>query len=368
MNNLLRILSLTILTSHLPTALAEDAYIKSFEAYAQDLKAKTGDTHLSQSVLNYAEEVAKAEKKAGYIGKTLTLPPAIEVAPGVYTLVGSLIWHNPSNYGLNNNLTFMVFEDGVFVFNAGPNPAVAHAFHQQIKKITDKPVKWVAVENSQGHAYLGASYWVDKGVKHLYSHSVANRDFHNAFEHIKKSWGDRVGHEITQTARDVSGQFTTFDEPLRIKVGENEEVQIMNFGPGHTPGSTVVYVPSRNIVLPGDLAYNERMLALFSYTDTFQWTQTFENFVNAMPKDVIVIPGHGHPTTLAQVKIDTYDYLKFLQNAVQDLINKGGTEADVKEIDQSAYKDRPVYEQTHLQNAAHIYKEITGGDLGQSYE
>ncbi|MBN2864393.1 MAG: MBL fold metallo-hydrolase [Thiotrichales bacterium] len=318
--------------------------------------------------MNYAAEVEKAERSAGYIGKKLTLPAPQQVAPNVYTVVGSMIWHNPSNFGLNNNLTFMIFKDGVFVFNAGPNPAVAHAFHQQIKQVTDKPVKWVAVENSQGHAYLGASYWVDQGVKNFYSHSVANEDFHKGFKFIKKSWADRVGHEITQTARDVSDKFTIFDQPLSIDVGGNETVQIMNFGPGHTPGSIVVYVPSRNLVLPGDLAYNERMLALFSYTNTFAWAESFKAFKHAMPEDVLVIPGHGQPTTLAKVTTDTLDYLEFLQKEVQQMIKNGGSEADVNKIDQSAYRHRPVYEQTYVQNAAHIYKEITGGDLGQSFE
>ncbi len=345
-----------------------DTYIQGFESYAQDLKTHGADGLMSEAIETYADDVSKTQSQAGYIGPKLHLPEPTKVADGVYTIVGSLIWHNPSNYGLNNNLTFIEFEDGVFVFNAGPNPAVAAAFHRVIKEHTKKPVKWVAVENSQGHAYLGASYWVAQGVKNLYSHSVANRDFHNAFKFIKQSWASRVGHEITDSALDVSDKFTTFDDKMILEVGGGETVEIMNFGPGHTPGSTVVYLPKRNIVLPGDLAYNQRMLALFSYTNTLQWVESFEAFMNAMPKDVLVIPGHGAPTTLQQVKHDTYDYLKYMHKSIQEFIDAGGTEAELDKIDQSAYKDRPVFEQTHRQNAAHIYKELTGGDLGQSFE
>ncbi|MDG6777561.1 MBL fold metallo-hydrolase [Thiomicrorhabdus sp. zzn3] len=363
---------LTTLFSLIPTVFiapsqANDVYSDSFATYAKELE-KYGFTASAQAINQYHQEVNRTLRQAGYIGSTLPLPKPAKVADGVYTVVGSLIWHNPSNFGLNNNLTFIEFTDGVFVFNAGPSPAVAYSFHQLIKQITDKPVKWVAVENSQGHAYLGASYWVDIGVKNLYSHSVANRDFHNAFEHIKHSWGTRVGHELTEGARDVSDHFTTFDDKITVDVGGGETVEILNFGPGHTPGSTIVYLPKRNIVLPGDLAYNQRMLALFSYTDTQKWVETFEHFMNAMPEDVIVIPGHGAPTTLQQVKQDTYDYLKFMHKEVAELIARGGSEADAETIDQSAYRHRPVYEQTHKQNASHIYREMTGGDLGQSFE
>ncbi len=365
----------TLLKSALALALlsplsthASDVYSESFKNYAKEMAKFPGGQELAKSVDGYQQEVIKTQRKVGYIGKKLALPAPIKVAEGVYTVVGSMIWHNPGNFGLNNNLTFIEFEDGVFVFNAGPNPAVAYSFHQQIKAITDKPVKWVAVENSQGHAYLGASYWVDQGVKQLYSHSVANRDYHNAYPFIKKSWSTRVGHAITESARDVSDKFTTFDDKIIVDVGGGEQVEILNFGPGHTPGSTIVYLPKRNIVLPGDLAYNQRMLALFSYTDTQKWTETFEAFMQAMPKDVLVIPGHGGPTDMATIKRDTYDYLKFMHAEVQKIIDAGGTELDLNQIDQSAYKERPVYEQTYKHNAVHIYREMTGGDLGESFE
>lgn len=367
MKKTLLLTSLLLSLSQSP-AQASDVYSESFANYAKEMQKFPGGQDLANSINTYQNDVKKTQLKTGYIGKKITLPQPIKVADGVYTVVGSMIWHNPGNFGLNNNLTFIELEDGVFVFNAGPNPAVAYAFHQQIKAITDKPVKWVAVENSQGHAYLGASYWVAKGVKNLYSHSVANRDYHNAYPFIKKSWAERVGKSITEPARDVSDKFTTFDDKLVIEAGGSEQVEVLNFGPGHTPGSTILYLPKRNIVLPGDLAYNHRMLALFSYTDTLKWMESFEAFMHAMPKDVLVIPGHGGPTTMQQVKEDTYDYLKFLHKEVQAVIDAGGTEVDLGKIDQSAYKDRPVYDQTHQHNAVHVYRELTGGDLGESFE
>jgi len=367
MKNSLLFSSLIFAISNNAFANDSDPYSQSFGSYAKEIKSSEHDG-LSKSVLAYKKEVEDTMKKKGYIGKPITLPEPVKVADGVYTVVGSLIWHNPGNFGLNNNLTFMEFEDGVFVFNAGPNPAVAHAFHQIIKKHTNKPVKWLAVENSQGHAYLGASYWVAQGVKNLYSHSVANDDFQNGFEHIKKSWGNRVGHVITDSATDVSDKFTTFDDKMTVDVGGGEKVEIMNFGPGHTPGSTIVYLPKRNIVLPGDLAYNSRMIALFSYTDTQEWVKSFEKFMAAMPKDVIVIPGHGAPTNMQKVKEDTYDYLKYMQKEVKAIVDAGGTLEDVDKIDQSAYKDRPVFAQTHKNNGVHIYKEFIKEDLGQSFE
>ena len=61
---------------------------------------------------------------------------------------------------------------------------------------------------------------------------------------------------------------------------------------------------------------------------------------------------------LEKVKEDTYGYLAFLHEAVKQHIADGKGEAELGEIDQSAYKDRPVYQQTHELNATRIYKAL----------
>ncbi|MBO1926371.1 MBL fold metallo-hydrolase [Thiomicrorhabdus sp. 6S2-11] len=343
-------------------ASSQDPYIAGFEVYAKENGSLTG------SINAYVQDVNKTVRSVGYVGKEVSLPQPTKVMDGVYTVVGSLIWHNPSNFGLNNNLSWIEFEDGVFVFNAGPNPAVAHSFHQIIKRHTNKPVKWLAVENSQGHAYLGASYWYDVGVRNMYSHSQANSDFANGYQQIKASWARAVGQAITQDARDVSDKFTEFDDKLVINVGGGETVELLNFGPGHTPGSTLAYIPSRNLLFTGDVGYNKRSLAFFSYTNVGYWIDTFKAMKAAMPEDVVVVPGHGAPTDMATITRDTLGYMEYLTKEVQKKIDAGQKEEDMSSIDQSMYKDRPVFQQTHEHNTVHIYKELTGGDLGMSFE
>lgn len=307
---------------------------------------------------HYANQLKAAERAAGYLGPKAYIPQAVKVTEGVYTVVGSLIWHNPSNFGLNNNLSFMIFEDGVFVFNGGANPALAKALHEQIKKHTNKPVKWVAVENHQGHAHLGASYWYDMGVRNFYSNRQAYADFSASWDIIKQRWSDAVGFQYMTGVHNISEEFTIFDDVMEVDVGGGEIVSMHYFGPGHTPGSTALYVPSRNVIFPGDLAYNTRMLALFNYTDTFKWVTSFETFMDFTPEGTIVVPGHGGPTDMATVKRDTYDYLVWLHKEVQKVIDAGGDLTEAEKIDQSAYKDRPVYDQTWRANSRHVYEEI----------
>lgn len=47
--------------------------------------------------------------------------------------------------------------------------------HEQIKKITSQSVKYVVLENSQGHAILGSNYWKEQGAT-LIAHTKAYKE------------------------------------------------------------------------------------------------------------------------------------------------------------------------------------------------
>ncbi len=75
----------------------------------------------------------------------------VQVAPEVYAVIGDLGGQTYENDGLNNNLGFVVTDDGVLVINTGPTARVAKALHAAIQKVTPQPVKWVVNVNSQNH-------------------------------------------------------------------------------------------------------------------------------------------------------------------------------------------------------------------------
>ena len=49
--------------------------------------------------------------------------------------------------------------------NAGDNYLLAKTLHEEIEKITDHPVKYVVLENVQGHAILGSNYWQNRALR-----------------------------------------------------------------------------------------------------------------------------------------------------------------------------------------------------------
>lgn len=361
------ILSISMLMGISSTAIANnleiDPYVAGFTSYAKEVHSLSDSKTASEAISSYALEVAKLEQRVGYIGKELPIPKATKVMDSVYTVVGSFIWGTPTNFGLNNNLSAIIFKDGVFVYNAGPNTAVTYSFHQQIKRLTDKPVKWLAVENDQRHAYFGASYWYDVGVKNLYSEKRVNDNWHRIFAESKQSSNTGVGKAITLPVRDVTDKFTTFEGQKTIDVGGGETVQLINFGGGHTPSMTGMYIPSRKLLFTGDLGFNERLPGLLHDSNFREWITSFDKMVASVPADVTVIPGHGTPTDLATLKRQTYDYFVDLTKAVEIIVARGGSIEEVDAIDQSKHKNRPVFNQLSKANARHIYKELMAEKL-----
>ena len=115
------------------------------------------------NVRNYAEGVY-AWKKAGMPLEVADREPNSflytkpqEVIEGVWSAIGATAPATYENSGHNNNLSFIVTREGVLVVNAGANYLLAKSLHDEIKKITDQPVKYVVLENGQGHAVLGSS-------------------------------------------------------------------------------------------------------------------------------------------------------------------------------------------------------------------
>ena len=89
-----------------------------------------------------------------YPGSPLYSKP-VEVIPHVWSAIGATAPPTYENTGHNNNLSFIITGYGVVVVNGGAAYVLAEALHEEIKSITDQPVKLVIDENAQGNAMLG---------------------------------------------------------------------------------------------------------------------------------------------------------------------------------------------------------------------
>jgi glyoxylase-like metal-dependent hydrolase (beta-lactamase superfamily II) len=276
----------------------------------------------------------------------------VEVIPHVWSAIGATSPPTYENAGHNNNLSFIVTGDGVIVVNGGAAYRLAQALHDEIRKITDQPVKLVIDENGQGHAMLGNSYWAEQGVPIL-AHELAAAEFkergHDILERMKVYNKDKA--EGTK----VRGPTETFSDRKIVEMGDFR-IEVIRFGPAHSPGDISVWLPEQKLVIAGDMAFHERLPPIFDETDSAGWLKSWEKF-EALGA-LYVIPGHGHPTNIAQVRRYTKDYLVYLRGKVRELLDKGGTLQDAYNIDQSPFAHLDTFDELAKRNAGRVFQQM----------
>lgn len=275
-----------------------------------------------------------------------------KVTDGIWSAIGATAPPTYQNSGHNNNLSFIVTSEGVVVINAGDNYLLAKSLHEEIREITDQPVKFVILENAQGHAMLGSSYWKEQGAQ-----IIAHRD---AADTIKK-YGKKSLQRMMQGRRDkalgtrVVDPDIIFDDIYELKLGD-EIIQALYLGPAHSPGDISVWLPKRKLVIAGDIAFHQRMVFIPEHADTEAWIETWDKFA-ALDAE-IVIPGHGKPTNMLEVTLYTRDYLVYMRSEMEKLIEQDKDLSDAYKVDQSAYAHLDTFEELAKQNAGIIFRAM----------
>ncbi|MCV6595051.1 MAG: MBL fold metallo-hydrolase [Silicimonas sp.] len=287
-----------------------------------------------------------------YPGSPLYQKP-VEVIPNVWSAIGATAAPTYENAGHNNNLSFIITGDGVVVVNGGAAHILAEALHAEIKEITDQPVKLVINENGQGHAMLGNSYWVDQGVPIL-AHVDAATEFEDYGAQILDGM-KRYNRDKAEGTR-LEGPTETFEDKHVIEIG-NMRIEVLYLGPAHSPGDISVWLPEQSLVIAGDMAFHERMLPIFEHTYTADWLETWDDAFEPLGA-TYVIPGHGHPTNMDQVRRYTRDYLIYLRGKVGDHLEAGGDLAEAYYVDQSPYAHLDTFEELATKNAGRVYEQM----------
>jgi glyoxylase-like metal-dependent hydrolase (beta-lactamase superfamily II) len=309
-------------------------------------------TGLAATALAPSPATADDQIPDQYPGSALYSKP-IEVIPHVWSAIGATAPPTYDNSGHNNNLSFIVTGDGVVVINGGAAYILAQALHTEIKEITDQPVRLVINENGQGHAMLGNSYWAQQNVPIL-----AHTDAAVAFA----DYGPQILDGMIRYNTDkAAGTFLApptqvFDDQKRIEMGDFT-IDVLHLGPSHSPGDISVWLPQQRLVIAGDMAFHERLLPIFADTMTADWIETWDTAFEPLGA-TYVIPGHGHPTNMDQVRRYTRDYLVYLREQVGAHLDAGGDLAEAYYVDQSPYAHLNTFDELATKNAGRVYEQM----------
>jgi len=276
-----------------------------------------------------------------------------QVDKNIYAIIGELGNRSPENLGNNATFGFVVTSEGVVLIDSGGTYKGAAEIHALIKSVTDKPVKIVINTGGQDHRWLGNGYFKKLGAR-LIANSKAVADQKARTRDQFFMMGNMVSDAGLKNTDAVYAE-ETFDDILKFTFG-NTEFELHHAGHAHTPGDSFVWLPQQRIVFSGDIVYVQRMIGINAESNSKSWVTAFETMAALDPR--IVVPGHGHVTTLKDATAHTYDYLVFLRQAVSDFMDNGGGIENIGKLDQSSFSFLLNYEGLKGRNAQRVYEEL----------
>jgi cyclase len=272
-------------------------------------------------------------------------PTKIEVAEGIYLFQTAPY----GDVGLDGNSIAIVWSDGVLVFDTNGTPAAARAVLGEIRKITDKPVRYVVNSHWHWDHWYGTQVYKDAfpGVQVIAHAATREMMSGPAIEFNRPGIEQQLPTYVqmlekkaatdssVQPRLDVARFFldekrsvrhvlpdVTFTSVLDLHLG-SRRVQVRHHDRAVTPGDVFLVLPEEQIVIAGDLLVSPMPFALSVYPTG--WLKTLEA-LDAIDASLIV-PGHGEPLRNEQLLHATMDVFRILLREGRAAKEKG-LEAD----------------------------------------
>ena len=209
-----------------------------------------------------------------------------QLAPGVFFRQGDRDRRQPAN------TSWVVFRDYVVVIDAN-TPWGIREILPEIRKTTDKPIRYVFDTHYHWDHTWGNSVLVDTGVTVVCSRDCAAELLTKGETEWKRNPPDgayslkafRMEHPGI-----AFGDFMAFDDGER-------RLELRRMGPAHTIGDAVAYLPHEGILFTGDLCVNWKSGNNMGDRDADHpnWVRALNDLAGWNVKTVI--PGHGSPGT-----------------------------------------------------------------------
>jgi cyclase len=237
------------------------------------------------------------------------------LADGVYAAVAR------PRTPINCNALVVVYDEGVLVVDTHSRPSSARALIEQIRTITDKPVRYaVNTHFHWDHAQGNFAYPVafPKQVAIVSSEATRENLAQMGMERVKRQLADapatiaglrkqlasamdgggraRLEDEIAQEESylaelkglELTLPDLTFDKSL-ILHRKGRDIYLLFLGRGHTSGDVVVYLPKEKVVATGDLLHG--WLPFMADSFPVEWVATLDQLAK-LDFDRI-LGGHG---------------------------------------------------------------------------
>jgi glyoxylase-like metal-dependent hydrolase (beta-lactamase superfamily II) len=295
----------------------------------------------------------------------ITLPLKIDQVPG------KPIWYSTGNPGIpgkdnegnTSNAGFVVTSGGVVLFDALGTPSLGWALLQQIRKVTDKAIRYAVLSHYHADHIYGLQAFRDHSDATIVAQERAG-EYRDNEETADEKAGLRLDQRRAALSPWVDGNTRvvppdiTFKERMTISLGDRR-LTLLYAGPAHSSSDIMMMVEPDGVLFAGDIVQNSRIPFMNSDdVSTTQWLHALDEVAQLDPK--FIIPGHGRTSTEARQAIAfTRDYIQYVRSTMAAAV-QNWTDFDVAygQADWSKYKDMPAFASNNRGNAYRIYLEL----------
>ena len=254
---------------------------------------------------------------------------------------------------------------------------IAPGIVAQIKKVSDKPIKFLLNTHHHGDHVGGNEIFRQFAMivahdnvrkRMLASPGDILRDYPAMLEAAKKAaneagikfYAEQIEWAKTAKIEDIPAPVMTFDSELRIHIGD-ETIDMWHTPPAHTDGDSAVYFEKANVLHMGDLLFNKVIpfIDVKGGGSVRGYVDALDRVVARVPANATVIPGHGEITDVAGIKV-LRQYIVDILDAAAKAKKAGKSKDDfVKDVDLPAYKDWSGYKDRFKANCGSAYDEAS---------
>ena len=254
-----------------------------------------------------------------------------------------------------SNVVVLTTPEGVLVIDTRTHPREGQDLIDRIRKITDKPIKWVINSHFHGDHHFGNAVFKAAGATFVAQNETARlmqkvqpKEMARRIDGLR-SRGLDPG-EVKLVMPDL-----TFDSEMTIRLG-GREARLVDLGPGQQAGDTFVFFPHARMVFTTGM-FGPHSMSNMAFTPSVEGWLGLLDKLAAMDVDKI-LPAHGDVATAKDVK-ELHAMLADEYATVKGAIAKGmGVEEAVKTLTLPQYKDWRNY--GRLQGEIRALYELIG--------
>jgi len=241
-----------------------------------------------------------------------------EVAPVELKKISANLYEILGGSGANGGV--YTSGDGALVIDAKMSKESVAQTIEEIRKITDKPIKYLVNTHSDGDHIVGNRFF-PKGVSIVAHENCRKEFFHARRDGEPSEWNNP---ELVPFLPSL-----TYSKKMDIHLG-SKKVELWYFGVGHTKGDSVVYFPEEKTAFLGDQIFMGRPQLIHSYKggNSFNHVKALTKMLDTLEAEKFS-SGHSDLTDRSAIK-KHIEQMKKRQGKVKTLIEQGKSLEEIK--------------------------------------